>query len=105
MAFGSLNTMRPDPDEHVELVKDEASFIEFLNILAQDKEAEEAQEKAAPSSPYGPGALGWENGTISRYLEAASACGQAHLSNGGIVPGANPWRICAEILLAGKYYE
>ncbi|MCP5072993.1 MAG: hypothetical protein GY947_06825 [Rhodobacteraceae bacterium] len=97
--------MRKEPNEQVELVIDEASFIDFLDVLAQDKEAEDDLEKTKPSSPYGPGALGWENGTISTFLESASACGKAHLSEGGIAPGANPWRVCATILLAGKYYE
>ncbi|WP_282609320.1 hypothetical protein [Pelagibius sp. Alg239-R121] len=97
--------MRADPEQQVKLVRDETSFIEFLDVLAQDKEAEDALETTTPSSPYGPGQLGWENGCIASYLSAATAFGQTYLSNGGIAPGANPWRVCAEILLGGKYYE
>lgn len=97
--------MHMDPNDQVEHVKDEASFIEFLNVLAKDKEAEDLIEETNPSPPYGPGALGWENGTIQMFLEAASACGKSCLKKGGVAPGKNPWRVCAEILLRGKYYE
>jgi hypothetical protein len=87
-------------------VTDEATFIEFISVLASDRADECAKEKARPSSPYGPGANGWENGTIEAFLDAASAWASA--SRGGLAyydPPANPWTRCAHILLMGKHYE
>lgn len=97
--------MRTTPEDLIEHVQDELSFIQFVSSLAEDWETEAEMEREKPSPPYGPGALGWYNGTIGAFLEAASACGTDHLERGGMMPGANPWRIAAEILLAGKYYE
>ena len=96
-----------DPLQAVlEAVHDETSFLNFVAALADDFEREAALEAVAPSSPYGPGALGWENRTVDAVLEAAEAWGRdshglPHLHP----PGQNPWRRCAEILYAGKYYE
>jgi hypothetical protein len=97
--------MNKKPEDLVEKVIDEESFLRFIEALSQDWEAERAIEEKTPSPPYGSGALGWENGTIGAFLEAASACGFDNQSKGGILPGSNPWRSAAEILLAGKYYE
>jgi hypothetical protein len=92
------------PDLHavLETVSDEASFIAFLKALGRDFEREREIEKAQPRPPYSAGALGWESGTIGQFLEAANAYGEdsRHLPS-----HPNPWRRCAEILLAGKYYE
>jgi len=89
-----------------EEVSDEESFIRFVVALAEDWEDERKKEASHPSSPYGPGANGWENGTIGAFLEAASAWAQA--SKGGTQfysPPANVWRRFAQILHAGKFYE
>jgi hypothetical protein len=87
-------------------VQDEASFVRFVEALGSDWEHEQREEAKAPSSPYGPGANGWENGTIGQFLEGATAWAKA--SRGGLEfyePPVNPWRRCAHILLAGKSYE
>jgi hypothetical protein len=91
---------------HADAVTDEASFIEFISALASDRADECAKEKASPSSPYGPGANGWENGTIEAFLDAASEWASA--SCGGLAnynPSANPWTRCAHILLIGKHSD
>ena len=65
--------MRKTPEDCLEEVVDEATFIDFLRALADDWEEEREIEKTKPSSPYGPGALGWENGSIGTFLDAAIA--------------------------------
>lgn len=89
-----------------EAVVDEATFVEFMFALSEDWEDEGRKEAEHPSSPYGPGANGWENGTIGAFLERAASWAEA--SRGGLpryeVP-SNPWRRAAQILLAGKFYE
>ena len=57
-------------------------------------------EKVSPSPPYGPGANGWENGTIGTFLERdasrseSTAAGTQYYS----LP-ENPWKRCAHTLL------
>jgi hypothetical protein len=87
-------------------VIDEQSFIAFLRELAADWTDERAKETITPSSPYGPGANGWENGTIGQYLDAAAEWAEA--STKGLEfydPPSNAWRRCADILYCGKIYE
>jgi len=72
-------------------VQDDKNFIEFVDALASDFEQEREIELETPSSRYGPGALGWENGTVGTFLGAAAA--------------QNSWSRCAHILYAGKFYE
>jgi hypothetical protein len=87
-------------------VDDERSFLIFLGALAADRADEVAKENVTSSSPYGPGANGWENGTIETFLE--SACAWARDSSAGLqfyAPPTNPWRRFADILIAGKHYE
>ena len=91
----------------LEAVVDEASFVAFLTALAEDWQLERELEQRHPSSPYGAGARGWENGTIGAFLESASAWAEAS-SNGlpmGYTPPKNPWRRCADIIYMGKIYE
>ena len=87
-------------------VTDEGSFIAFLELLAEDRADEVAKESVNPSSPYGPGANGWENGSIETFLERASAWAQDSIN--GLTTyekPTNPWTRCAQILLMGKHYE
>ena len=89
-----------------EQVSDEPSFTKFISALAADWEEERRKEAASPSSPYGAGANGWQNGTIGAFLERASARAEAsqHGTAFYAIPD-NPWRRCAHIILAGKEYE
>ena len=87
-------------------VNDEKGFIRFLFALAEDWEAEQAIEASTPSSPYGPGALGWENGTVGAVLERAASWGEASIDGLRFYEKpSNPWRRAAQILKAGKFYE
>ena len=90
----------------VEQVTDERSFITFLAALAADHEDERAKERISPSSPYGTGANGWENGTIEAFLDSAAAWADASFDSLPLYTKPdNPWRRCAEILHMGKHYE
>ncbi|MDM0036799.1 hypothetical protein QTI33_32015 [Variovorax sp. J22P271] len=93
--------MPQDLDKLLGQVKDEASFRTFVAALAADFAEEREIEAVTPSRPYGPGALGWEHGTIDEYLGAAAACGVAAF-DGDL---SNPWLRCAAILYGGKVYE
>lgn len=102
----SQSLLMPNLDELADAVSDEPTLIAFMNALAEDWEDERRKEAAAPTSPYGPGASGWENGSIGAFLDAAAAWAEA--SARGMpeysVP-ENPWRRLAHILRAGKSYE
>lgn len=92
--------------EMADNVDDERSLLAFLAALGEDWEQEQRKERENPSSPYGPGANGWENPTIGSFLEAAHSW--ADSSSEGLryyeVPD-NPWRRIAQILWMGKIYE
>ena len=95
-------------DLHVltDQVIDESSLIEFISALAGDRADELAKEAINPTSPFCPGANGWENGTIEAFLGAASAWAEA--SKNGMplyTPPHNPWTRIAHILHMGKLYE
>ena len=96
--------MPPDLQSKLGAVCDEETFIAFLTALAADREDEVAKEKATPS--YGPGANGWENGSIEAFLDAAAAWARA--SKNGLEfyrKPDNPWKRCADIIHMGKVYE
>ena len=86
-----------------EAVCDENSFISFLEALSADRADEVRKEHDHPSSPYGPGENGWENSTIENYLESAAAWAKDWKEKQPLP--TNPWKCCAQILLAGKSYE
>lgn len=92
--------------EHLDAVHDEATFVEFVAALAADRRDEVEKEKVTPSSPYGPGANGWECSTIEDYLETVAHWG--NISKNGLpmyqVPD-NPWKRIADMLCAAKIYE
>jgi hypothetical protein len=90
----------------LESVADEQSFLQFMQALAEDWEDEQESERAKPSSPYGPGANGWENGTVGAYLDAAVRWGEASINGLAVYEKpANPWKRAAQILYMGKLYE
>ena len=95
-----------NPDELYSRVVDRDSFLEFAEALRHDREAEVKAEESSPSSPYSSGANGWENGSIEAFLEAGVAW--ARDSGWGSEPeadAANPWKLFAGFLNAGKFYE
>ena len=92
--------------EALDSVIDEDSFIEFVQALGEDRADEVKKEKENPSSPYGPGANGWDSQTIEDYL--FSAAGWAESSKNGMPlykKPENPWKRFADILYAAKIYE
>ena len=95
----------PSPENFLDKVIDEQTFLKFLQLLASDWNREQALETQNPSTPYSSGTLGWENGTIGQFLESAAACGIDHLSNDSGAFGDNPWKKAACIIYSGKTYE
>lgn len=83
-----------------EAVVDRDTFFDFLLALVAHREAAVAAEAAAPSSPWGPDAGGWENTSIEGYLEACHACAKDNN-----VSRAASWKLFAQILLGGISYE
>jgi len=89
---------RHDPDPGV--VVDRESFFAFVRALVENRERAVRLEANQTSSPHGPDAGGWENASIEAYLDACLAWAQDRS-----IPEAPSWRLFAEILLSGKYYE
>jgi hypothetical protein len=95
-----------DIDELLARVRDEASFIRFIEALGADFARERLLEQTSPSSPYGPGALGWENASVDAFLDAAASWAESSTRHAQAdVVVSNVWQRCAAILLAGKFYE
>lgn len=92
--------------EAVDAVTDPQSFLNFVRELIADREDEVKKQKVHPSSPYGSGANGWENGSIESFLEAAVAWADDNdFIEKQNLPGNNPWQQFASFLYAGKIYE
>jgi hypothetical protein len=93
-----------DLDELLERVNDERSFITFIQALGADFARERTMNE--PLLPYGRGGLGWENGSVDAFLEAAGAWAiDSFRQVAAEESSANVWQRCASILLAGKFYE
>ncbi len=94
-----------DAHESLDRVRDRESFLAFVGALAADRRDEVAKENQSASSPYGPGAKGWENGTIEDYLDACVRCAEdwGHRPQG--LPEQPTWAAIAEFLYRGKTYE
>lgn len=97
--------MAEDLDEKLEAVVDRDSFLAFVKALIADREAEVAQEKVNPSSPYSAGAGGWENSTIEAFLDAAVACAEDSRGTEQELPEKPSWKAFATFLYCGKFYE
>ena len=83
-------------------VDSKQSFLEFVSALSADWFREEELEKQSPSSPYGSGALGWENGSVGSFLDAMEKWAADSRDKISEKPD---WNTFARILLAGKFYE
>ena len=89
-------------------VRDEQSFLKFVDALIVDRAGETQKEKETPSSPFGTGANSWQNVTIENYLEAASAWASDSDFGRTLRDGkfdSNCWNQFANFLYAGKIYE
>lgn len=85
-------------------VVDRESFIAFVEALAAERRQAEHLEKEQPLRYQLGGALGWENGDIADFLEAALA----YFQEGSLGPAPEPvpsWRMFAEFLYCGKIIE
>jgi len=90
----------------LEAVNDSRSFLNFVRELIADREDEVRKEREHPSSPYGPGANGWENGTIEAFLESAAAWAEdTDFGQSRGLSADNPWLQFATLLYLGKIYE
>jgi hypothetical protein len=93
-------------EQLLELVTDRDSFLAFAGALVADRVDEVEQEKQTPSSPYGPGANGWENSTIEAFLDAALAWARSTRMGQTQGLAAEPsWKAFAVFLYSGKVYE
>ena len=82
-------------------IVDRQSLLDFVKALTADRLDEVAKEQQSPSSPWGPGANGWENGTIESYLGAAVAWAV----DSQRLPEEPSWRAFATFVYCGKIYE
>lgn len=85
----------------LEKVDSKESFLLFVKALKEDKMDEDEKEKSNPSSPYSPGDNGWENGTISTFLDSIQAYGK----DSDLIKEEPNWKNFALLLYAGKFYE
>lgn len=88
--------------EMCDRVKDRKTFLRFVEALLKDLEASEKEEKAHPSSPYGPTARGWENPDLGRFLWAMQRWTD---DMGKKLPTEPRWQTFAAMLYMGKIYE
>jgi len=92
--------------EQADEVYDQRTLLEFVAALIADRDDEVAKEVRTPSSPYGAGANGWENGTIEAFLDAGRRWAEStNFGETQGLSGANPWRQFASFLCCGKIYE
>jgi hypothetical protein len=86
-----------------DLVVDRESFVRFAEALVADREQAEGLERESPEKYRYGGANGWQNGSISAFLDCAVAGAQAQ-SNWGSSSGPS-WQDLAVFLYLGKIYE
>jgi hypothetical protein len=95
-----------DPADLLDQVVDRASFLAFVRALIADRVDEVEKGRVQPSSSWGPGANGWENGTIEQYLCAALRWAEAtRMGETQGLPADPSWRAFAVFLYCGKIYE
>ena len=83
--------MSPNLDNLLDAVSDERTFVNFIAALGADFVAEKALE--------------WENSTVDTVFESAIAWANDTRDNIVDLANQNPWRRCAHIIYAGKFYE
>ncbi|MFV9533788.1 hypothetical protein ACNUI4_16155 [Pseudomonas aeruginosa] len=70
-----------------EQVEDEAGYLRFLAALAADWEEDRRLAAANPPKPFGPSPLGWENGSIGGFLDAAATWARTPATACRAIPG------------------
>jgi len=89
--------------EILDKVTDKDSFLEFLEALISEREEADELEKSEPEKWAYGGANGWQNSSISSFLECASCffLEDPHRHSGEELS----WKDMAEFLYYGKIYE
>lgn len=88
-----------DPDT----VHDRTSFMQFIDWLCADRREAEAIERLDVERYKWGGANGWQNTSISAFLESAAVGAEAQKDFGN---GPNlSWKDLAVFLYLGKIYE
>jgi hypothetical protein len=90
--------------ELLEQVRDRETFVLFVKALIADRRRADAELKENPEKHRWTNVLGWENGTVVAYLDAAVQCFEdgKHLQDN---PETASWRLFADFLYGGKIYE
>jgi hypothetical protein len=93
--------------EMAERVNSKESFLRFVQLLAEDAKAVDAEPERTSDGKLNLSPRGWENGSVAAFLGAISAWASANSGITGkpMVSEQASWRTFAEILHAGKYYE
>jgi hypothetical protein len=78
------------------------SFLQFAKLLQENRSLED--KSSANVDPFGRGELGWENHSITSFLEAAISWSE---DSGELekIDDFNLWHKFASFLYAGKIYE
>lgn len=95
--------MEMELEDYLANVKDRETFCQFVEALVQDCSAAEAALQDSPDEYKWTDVKGWQNMTVSNYLDASLAWykDSAHLEE-----NSEPsWHKFAEILYGGKIYE
>jgi hypothetical protein len=93
--------------EMAEKVDSKESFLRFVQALAEDAEAADAESERTPDGKLNLSPRDWENGSIAAFLSAMSAwaAGTSGVTGKPMVSEQPSWRAFAEILHSGKFYE
>jgi hypothetical protein len=97
------NPVREAPHVLLDRVSDRESFMEFLYSLVDDRRLAEKEEKADPAVAQWGAARGWQNTSITSFLEAAALTFEDGRYKGSAEHPS--WRELAEFLYLGKIYE
>jgi hypothetical protein len=92
------------PGALLDTVTNRETFLAFVWSLAEDRRRAEEIESNDPERYKWGGADGWQNQTISSFLEA-SAAGVAHPSWPDSAAQSPSWKDFALFLWMGKIYE
>lgn len=90
-----------------EQVDSKESFLRFVQALAEDAAAADAEPERTADGKLNLSPHGWENGSIEAFLGAISAwaSGNSGITGKPMVSEEASWRAFAEILHSGKFYE
>src|SRR5437660_583135 len=93
--------------EMAEKVDSKESFLHFVQALAEDAAAADAESERTADGKLNLSPCGWENGSVAAFLDAMSAwvAGNSGITGKPMVSEQACWRAFAEILHAGKFYE